>query len=902
MRRLALGCLGLALVAASSAPSAQIRPPQADAVVRLLADLESALASNRVNDFRALTASTLPPGETDAAEQTFARGQIVSATVRERARRPVPAGFEVLADVLVSRGRTGRIATWQLTLRPRADAPDRYEIAGFLEIAAVDGLLQIALDPARTYTVHNLTVQAPDLTLKMATGTAFAAEEPGGVTALVLLGRGDIRFAPPDAAEQGELKLFSGSPVLESPIDAAFIRLNPAEFADRVSEHGLIPRKDPPDDFGRAQSIFADLAPRTFNLDLGDLTADHWSIEPSPGSFVVEFRTRRYAWLTYTRAPSEPEDISLFDRARGRNISSYASAEKLSRRGRFYSEDDDAVYDVERYGLDLTFDPTRSWVSGRGALRVKMRKGVAGSITLRLAQSLVVSSVSSPNFGRLLALRVAGQNNILVGLPRVVLPDTTLVFDVVYSGRLEPQPLEREAMAPQGQQTVGQQDPSAITPVIEPEHRYLYSNRALWYPQGPVTDYATAAMRLTVPSQYQLVASGSLVSVKVTEARDDTARGEPHMVRTVEYFADRPVRYLACVISRFVPVARQRVDVPAVAEVLPADRHEGATIDPTGVNIEVVATPLVAPKNRQLVARVSDIVRTYANIVGEAPYPDFTVAAIEDNLPGGHSPPYFALLLQPLPTSPYSWANDPVAFDTVYPPLILAHEVAHQWWGQAVGWKNYHEQWLSEGLAQYFAVLYAGADRGPDMTRTLVTQMRASAAQYASQGPISLGYRLGHIQGEGRIFRAIEYNKSAVVLHMLRRLIGDEAFFDGLRRFYRTWRFQKAGTDDLRQAFEAATPMKLSRFFDRWVTEAALPRIAVSAKLDPSGRSADLRIDQIGDVFDFPFVVTVQYADGNTDEVTVPVTEQTTERTIALKGAVRKIMTKDDLALVTYVK
>ncbi|MFI5179550.1 MAG: M1 family aminopeptidase, partial [Vicinamibacterales bacterium] len=551
-------------------------------------------------------------------------------------------------------------------------------------------------------------------------------------------------------------------------------------------------------------------------------------------------------------------------------------------------------------GLDLTFDPSRSWISGRGSLRVKIRKSATNSVTLKLAQPLFVSSVSSPNFGRLLALRISGQNNILVGLPAFVMQDTSFVLDVAYSGRLEPQSLEREAIAPQTQSVLGQQDPSTLAPVLEPERRYLYSSRAYWYPQGPVSDYATAAMRLTVPSQFQIVASGSLVGVKIAEARDDTGRADTRMARTVEYLADRPVRYLSCVISRFVPVARQRVEVPAVAPAAAVDRHEAAPTDPPAVNIEVVATPLAAPRNRQLVTRAGDMIRAYAKIVGEAPYPDFTVAAMEDNLPGGHSPPYFAMLLQPLPTSPFNWQNDPVALDNVYPQLFLAHEVAHQWWGQAVGWKNYHEQWISEGFAQYFAVLYAAGDRGPDMMRNLLGQMRDSAARYSSQGPISLGYRLGHIQSDGRVFRAIEYNKSAVVLHMLRRLIGDEAFFAGVRRFYKDWRFRKAGTDDVRQAFEAETPMKLSRFFDRWITQAALPRIAVTTRQDAA--TLVVRIEQIGDEFDFPFTVAVQYADGRTDEITIPVTEQAVERSIALKGTVKKIVTKDDLTLVTYGK
>ena len=99
--------------------------------------------------------------------------------------------------------------------------------------------------------------------------------------------------------------------------------------------------------------------------------------------------------------------------------------------------------------------------------------------------------------------------------------------------------------------------------------------------------------------------------------------------------------------------------------------------------------------------------------MADAPYESFTLALTESDLPGGHSPAYFAMLNQPLPQSPFVWTNDPVSFQS-YPSFFIAHELAHQWWGQAVGWKNYHEQWLSEGFAQYFAALYAERERGPE--------------------------------------------------------------------------------------------------------------------------------------------------------------------------------------------
>ena len=183
------------------------------------------------------------------------------------------------------------------------------------------------------------------------------------------------------------------------------------------------------------------------------------------------------------------------------------------------------------------------------------------------------------------------------------------------------------------------------------------------------------------------------------------------------------------------------------------------------------------------------------------PYPSLTLAVVESQVPGGHAPAYLAILNQPLPTTPFVWRDDPAAFDD-YPDFFVAHEVAHQWWGQAVGWKNYHEQWLSEGLAQYFAALYAEHQRGPQVFQDLLRQMVRWTDDTSALGPVSLGYRLAYLKGAGKTFRALVYNKGAVVMHMLRRMLGDDVFFRALRRFYDEHRFQKAGTDDLRAAFE----------------------------------------------------------------------------------------------------
>ena len=115
---------------------------------------------------------------------------------------------------------------------------------------------------------------------------------------------------------------------------------------------------------------------------------------------AVEFRSPLFGWLTYARTVSDPEDISFFDRERGHNLSLYASAAKVAERGRFYDEDAGAAYDVLQYGLDVAFDPSQSWIEGRGRLRIRVLADTLQSVSFRLAESLAESSVTSPDQGR----------------------------------------------------------------------------------------------------------------------------------------------------------------------------------------------------------------------------------------------------------------------------------------------------------------------------------------------------------------------------------------------------------------------------------------------------------------------------------------------------------------------
>jgi aminopeptidase N len=317
------------------------------------------------------------------------------------------------------------------------------------------------------------------------------------------------------------------------------------------------------------------------------------------------------------------------------------------------------------------------------------------------------------------------------------------------------------------------------------------------------------------------------------------------------------------------------------------------------ISIGVEANPRQTGRGREIAPVAADIMRFYGTLMDDTPYESLTVTMLEHDVPGGHSPAYFSIINNAAPFSKLYWGNDPSAFAGV-PEFFLAHELAHQWWGQAIGWKNYHEQWISEGFAQYFSALYAQRAHGEASFTAMLRQFRRWSISESDQGPIDLGYRLGLIQGQGRIFRAIIYNKGASVLHMLRRFVGDEAFFNGLRRFYGEQKFQKAGTDDFEEAMEAASGRSLDRFFARWIHGADIPTLRYSTIVRPG--EVVVQFDQDSrTIFDVPVTVTIQYADGRLQDVIVPVSAAHVEQRIAVRGTVRDVqINRDSAALARF--
>lgn len=886
-RLLALGFGLWALVFASPAFAQEEDP---DGVPALLTRLEGVLLSSDPSRFATLLSPNAPAGldESFGADLFFEGATRVIIRERERSvlSGALPGdGFRLLVEVFVEASTLGRIQTARLDVRrPRNDiSPEAWRIVGGKMLTQVRDLHRLAVDVSRQFAARQFTLHSEDLSLTLVDGSMFMVRSRAGVSGVVMIGRGLMEFAPAPRSEREQLRLFGGSESLRAEFETAFVRLNPASFNPDAPGSGLTPLDVDPRQLRRAIEVFTAELPKSFSIDLGDLTRDQWHLVPSPGDFLAEVRTRRHGALTYTRSQTEAEDVTLVERSRGRDLARYASAAKLATRGVFYNEDDLTDYDVLDYDITATVTPAKSYIDGQARLLIVVRAAAMMTMNIRLAESLIVTSVESPDLGRLSHFRVRGRDSIVLSLPLMLRKGSEFTLNIVYAGTIQPQSIiDQEAQ---------QQGPTPSRPDMLIEPNFLLSSRGNWYPQAPVSDYATATLRITVPSGFECVASGEFESVTAAEG----SAGGRSAPRTYVFGARDPVRYLTVLVSRFrnqgkltVPLAEESSAKAASA----ANRQAESGVRSLTLTMET--NPRQQGHARGVSAAAADIIRFYASLMGGTPYDGLTVAMVESELPGGHSPAYLVMLNSPPAGFPFSPRNDPASFHD-YPEYVLAHELAHQWWGHAVGWKNYHEQWLSEGMAQYFAALYAERRHGSEAFSAMLRQFRRWAISESDQGPIYLGYRLGQIRGDKRVLRAVMYNKGASVLHMLRRMLGDDVFFASLRRLYNERKFDKAGTDDLMRAFEAESGRSLGRFFERWVFESLIPRVRY--RWTAAAGEVVVQFEQRGDeVFDIPVTVTVNYGDGRSVDVMVPLTEKSVEHRIPAQGAVRNVQINRDVA------
>jgi aminopeptidase N len=157
---------------------------------------------------------------------------------------------------------------------------------------------------------------------------------------------------------------------------------------------------------------------------------------------------------------------------------------------------------------------------------------------------------------------------------------------------------------------------------------------------------------------------------------------------------------------------------------------------------------------------------------------------------------------------------------------VVAHEIAHQWFGDSVTESTWADLWLSEGFATYFAGLVEQKFDGEDAFRAYMKRAADSYFEYekTTRTPI----HDTETEDLMKLLNANNYQKGAWVLHMLRMQLGDDAFFRGLRDYYNAHKGANVSSGDLRAALEKASGRDLKQFFASWVYGTGHPQYRVS--------------------------------------------------------------------------
>jgi len=738
--------------------------------------------------------------EAERAEETaFAAERFraeESALAIFAAAGPTPDSVQLNARAFTVTEPRGRLEQWLYRVERRQGG---LRIVAREPLPGVEGLLHLSLDPA-AYRADGITVRFEDFELTLHKGTLFTSPPAIGPTAIVFVGDAEVRMHPAPAAEQQQLVQFSGAPELRDRVRAAFIRIHPGDLHRVLFPARFTPYPEGARDLAAARAFYDEQVSRTFVLDTS-LPRSPWWIFPGLGDAAVTFRTARRGTLTYALSTDEPEGISLFDRERRRQVCLYPRAGREAH----YDEDEGRPVDVLEHDLSVRFDPQRGRLDGQDTLRLRLN-AASSTLRLRLDDSLAVTSIVSERAGDHAFFRVRGQDSLMVSLGALSGTIGEIALTVRYQGVHWPTAVDQELQgAPPGADLGGLDRDIIIDPAL------TYSNRTAWYPQAGADDYARARLRFDLPESWTALTGGARVS-----ARREGGR------HRLEYKQDQPGKYITVVVGRF---------------------QEAGTLTADGRALEAFGLARTKGDAERTLAQSAAILRFFESEFGPYPYAALRIAVVEGAAPGGHSPPGMIILSRRPPLARGDLRDDPASFWDL-PGFFVAHELAHQWWGHGVAGQNYRERWLAEGFAQYAAALWTRHDRGEAAFQTVLRRLSRWALRENAEGPIHLGHRLGHVAGNPQVYRAIVYDKGAYVLHMLRGIVGEEAFRKGVRALQEQHRFGKVGTADLQAALQEASGRDLRPYFDAWVYGIALPQIdyATHAKGKGSGHGTTVTV------------------------------------------------------------
>jgi len=232
---------------------------------------------------------------------------------------------------------------------------------------------------------------------------------------------------------------------------------------------------------------------------------------------------------------------------------------------------------------------------------------------------------------------------------------------------------------------------------------------------------------------------------------------------------------------------------------------------------------------------------------------------------------------------------------------LVAHEIAHQWFGDSVTESTWADLWLSEGFATYFAGLFIESHEGQKPFRDYMQQAAETYFRYAEKTRTPIFD--SETEDLFKLLNANNYQKGAWVLHMLRSSIGDRAFFGGVKTYYARHKNSTATTEDLRAALEEASGTDLRAFFQSWIYGKGHPQYKISWKRAKDRRTVTLHLQQLQPEPFFPNSIPVDIITASgTRRVVLKPTDKETVQEIRLKAKLVTVQLDPDNTILKEVK
>ena len=743
----------------------------------------------------------------------------------------------------------------------------------------------VGLDAARTYRIRGASVDRSVLHITLEDGEiSFTAGVDGHVTGALFEGDGEVLLTPPNRVERSAMGLFTGMAILEERFATAYMRFNddtfdelkpylrPAEDAQEFTSHWNETARNLAEfdslrllvSFSRSLPTTKVAGARSVNeRDSPSVLADrmlHARVQGLKlGTFDVYYDSSipEQTWAGQTRAVAGVTYYDLWTSFTSGNLTTPAGPSAGSGAG----ADEVAI---SRYVIKADVKPPTT-LSAEASLQVEVRHGGGRTLLFELSRFLQVKQVdvdgepvefinNTAIDGTQLARR--GNDVVAVAFPEPLRTGQKFTLRFVYAGEV----------------------------LSEAGGGLLYVGaRGTWYPNRGLA-MADFDLDFRYPPGWTLLATGKRVAGTTGEptATSTPTPSDPGW-QTARWVSERPSEVAGFNLGKYERATAQAGGVTVetyatqgVERTFPHGSESVVMIPEAGSPLSkpnqiIVEPPAPAPaRHAQTVAEsAARAVEFFSQRFGPYPYSSLKLTQMPGHLSQGW--PGLVYL------SSFAYLSSEEEEGLRLNPmqgtlrrLMLAHETAHQWWGDLVGWRTYHDQWIAEALANYCALMLLETEK-PEDFRKVMEQYRTNLLvknkndeESRDAGPVTLGLRLNSSHFPNG-YEAISYGRGTWLLHMLRTMFldaeakqtratksaqtaRDEPFVRVLRGVRDRYAGKEIDTQELLAAFEQELPpslwyegrKSLDWFLEGWVQGVALPHFSLrSVKYIPqSGGTA----------------------------------------------------------------